>query len=251
MQGQRIPSFVRVGALLALVLMPVLGACTKGGQFDPTEVFNSDAFDSKKKLSGQREPVFPSGVPGTTTGVPAGSRQRLSAAARSVRRLRLANARRGGSWRGTAVARKRVRCRAKCRDRGAGRDGGSEAQAETKTQAETREHPGACSERPDAHQHRLEVGRSGAGSGGRAGQLAVAGAGVTRARQLASARSSAGAGIVANQLAGAARNSTGAKDGAAELAEPAGHDAIGGASLSKPLRYAAQRPPLAAPSRLE
>jgi hypothetical protein len=67
--------------------------------------------------------------------------------------------------------------------------------------------------------------------------LAVAGAGVvTRARQLASARSSAGASIVANQLAGAARNSTGAKDGAAELAEPAGHDAIGGASLSKPLR---------------
>ncbi len=70
MQGQRIPSFVRVGALLALVLMPVLGACTKGGQFDPTEVFNSDAFDGKKKVSGQREPVFPSGVPGTTTGVP-------------------------------------------------------------------------------------------------------------------------------------------------------------------------------------
>ncbi len=73
MQGQRIPSFVRVGALLALVLVlvPVLGACTKGGQFDPTEVFNSDVFDSKKKLSGQREAVFPNGVPGTTTGVPA------------------------------------------------------------------------------------------------------------------------------------------------------------------------------------
>jgi len=70
MQGERIPSFVRVGALLALVLMLVLGACTKGGQFDPTEIFNSDACDSKKKLAGQREPVFPNGVPGTTTGVP-------------------------------------------------------------------------------------------------------------------------------------------------------------------------------------
>lgn len=63
----------RVGSALALMLAlsPFLGACTKGGQFDPTEMLNSDMFDSKKKLSGQREPVFPSGVPGTTTGVPA------------------------------------------------------------------------------------------------------------------------------------------------------------------------------------
>jgi hypothetical protein len=61
-------SFVRLGSALALVL--VIAGCTKGGQFDPTEMFNSDAFDSKKKISGQREPVFPQGVPGTTTGVP-------------------------------------------------------------------------------------------------------------------------------------------------------------------------------------
>jgi len=58
----------RVGSVLALVL--VLAGCTKGGQFDPTEIFNSDAFDSKKKLKGDRELVFPNGVPGTTTGVP-------------------------------------------------------------------------------------------------------------------------------------------------------------------------------------
>ena len=32
---------------------------------------NSDMFDSKTKLKGQREPLFPNGVPGTTTGVPA------------------------------------------------------------------------------------------------------------------------------------------------------------------------------------
>ena len=69
MRAQRIPSLLRVASALTLVL--VLGACTKGGQFDPTEVFNSDAFDSKKKLSGPREAVFPNGVPGTTTGVPA------------------------------------------------------------------------------------------------------------------------------------------------------------------------------------
>jgi hypothetical protein len=62
-------SLLRLGSALAIVL--ALGACTKGGQFDPTEMFNSDVFDSKKKLAGQREPVFPDGVPGTSTGVPA------------------------------------------------------------------------------------------------------------------------------------------------------------------------------------
>jgi hypothetical protein len=69
MRRQRRGTPVRLGAALAIVL--ALGACTKGGQFDPTEVFNSDVFDSKKKLSGQRQAVFPDGVPGTTTGVPA------------------------------------------------------------------------------------------------------------------------------------------------------------------------------------
>jgi hypothetical protein len=72
-QGPARPSILRAGSALAfvLVLLPLLGACTKGGQFDPTEMLNSDMFDSKKKLSGQREPVFPAGVPGTTSGVPA------------------------------------------------------------------------------------------------------------------------------------------------------------------------------------
>jgi hypothetical protein len=73
MRARGLSSFARTGLALAalFVLLPLLGACTKGGQFDPTELFNSDAFDSKKKLSGQRVPVFPDGVPGTTTGVPA------------------------------------------------------------------------------------------------------------------------------------------------------------------------------------
>jgi hypothetical protein len=72
MRAQRRPSILHAGSALAfvLVLLPLLGACTKGGQFDPTELLNSDMFDSKKKLSGQREPVFPGGVPGTTAGVP-------------------------------------------------------------------------------------------------------------------------------------------------------------------------------------
>jgi outer membrane biosynthesis protein TonB len=59
----------RTTAALALAL--VIAGCTKGGQFDPTEIFNSDVFDSKKKLKGERSAVFPEGVPGATSGVPA------------------------------------------------------------------------------------------------------------------------------------------------------------------------------------
>jgi hypothetical protein len=59
----------RAASALALVLL--IAGCTKGGQFDPTEIFNSDMFDTKKKLKGEREPVFPEGVPGAASGVPA------------------------------------------------------------------------------------------------------------------------------------------------------------------------------------
>ena len=55
---------------VALVLLLAVAGCTKAGQFDPTEAFNSDVFDTKKKLKGDRIPVFPDGVPGATTGVP-------------------------------------------------------------------------------------------------------------------------------------------------------------------------------------
>ena len=61
-------SLVRLGAALAVVLMSA--GCTAGGQFDPTELINSETFSTKKKLQGDREPVFPNGVPGAATGVP-------------------------------------------------------------------------------------------------------------------------------------------------------------------------------------
>ncbi len=61
-------SLVRVGATLAFVL--VLAGCTPGGQFDPTELLSSDIFGTKKKLQGDRQPLFPNGVPGAETGVP-------------------------------------------------------------------------------------------------------------------------------------------------------------------------------------
>src|SRR5271155_4342043 len=68
MSRGRLSSLVRSGA--AFVLLVVLGACTAGGQFDPTEVVSTDVFNTKKKLSGEREPLFPQGVPGAETGVP-------------------------------------------------------------------------------------------------------------------------------------------------------------------------------------
>jgi hypothetical protein len=68
MPTPRMPSLFQWISVGALAL--VLAGCTPGGQFDPTVLLSSDMFDSKKKLAGEREPVFPGGVPGTTTGVP-------------------------------------------------------------------------------------------------------------------------------------------------------------------------------------
>jgi outer membrane biosynthesis protein TonB len=60
---------VRLGTVVALAA--ALVACTKGGQFDPTTLLDNDMFDTKKPVPGQRQPVFPNGVPGATTGIPA------------------------------------------------------------------------------------------------------------------------------------------------------------------------------------
>src|ERR1700739_2763009 len=69
MPQHRLLSLVRTGSLLAFAVM--LAACTKGGQFDPTTLLDNDMFNSKKPLVGQREPVFPNGVPGASSGIPA------------------------------------------------------------------------------------------------------------------------------------------------------------------------------------
>lgn len=68
MPKRRFASLSLVGSAFALVL--VVGGCTAGGQFDPTEVLSSDIFNTKKTLQGEREPLFPNGVPGAETGVP-------------------------------------------------------------------------------------------------------------------------------------------------------------------------------------
>jgi hypothetical protein len=69
MQARRKVPLLQVGSMLALIV--VLAGCTKGGQFDPTTILDNNMFDSKKPLKGQRELVFPNGVPGATTGIPA------------------------------------------------------------------------------------------------------------------------------------------------------------------------------------
>jgi hypothetical protein len=68
MPARQFPSLVWAGSALALML--VIMGCTPGGQFDPTEVISGDLFTSKKKIAGDREPLFPQGVPGAETGVP-------------------------------------------------------------------------------------------------------------------------------------------------------------------------------------
>lgn len=68
MPGRYDSSLVRVGSAVAFML--VLAGCTPGGQFDPAEALSADIFNTKKKVQGDREPVFPNGVPGAETGVP-------------------------------------------------------------------------------------------------------------------------------------------------------------------------------------
>ena len=59
----------RLIALTVLVaLSGVLGGCASGGSFDPSDLL--DFLDTKKKLPGERKPVFPEGVPGLEQGVP-------------------------------------------------------------------------------------------------------------------------------------------------------------------------------------
>ena len=60
-------SVARVVLAVVVVSAPVLAACSSSSldSLDPSEW-----FDTKKKLTGERRPVFPEGVPGVTSGVP-------------------------------------------------------------------------------------------------------------------------------------------------------------------------------------
>src|SRR6202012_3600280 len=58
-----------IAATVLVALSAVLAACsTSMDDFDPTSWL--DFLDTKKKLPGERKPVFPDGVPGLEQGVP-------------------------------------------------------------------------------------------------------------------------------------------------------------------------------------
>jgi hypothetical protein len=60
-------------AILAVSLVLPLAGCgalTGNYDFDPTDLVPTDWFNTKKKLPGERKPVFPEGVPGTSRGIP-------------------------------------------------------------------------------------------------------------------------------------------------------------------------------------
>src|SRR5215468_9147100 len=64
----RIASTFAVASTLAILL----GGCADVSDFaiDPSEWLAGDWFGNKKKLQGDRKPVFPEGVPGVSKGIP-------------------------------------------------------------------------------------------------------------------------------------------------------------------------------------
>ncbi len=66
-----------IAAVILIALSSALAGCGSMGNFDPSDLL--DFLDTKKKLPGERKPVFPEGVPGLEQGVPKdlykGSRQ--------------------------------------------------------------------------------------------------------------------------------------------------------------------------------
>ena len=58
-----------IAATVLIALSGALGGCAGGlSNFDPSDLL--DFLDTKKKLPGERKPVFPDGVPGLDQGVP-------------------------------------------------------------------------------------------------------------------------------------------------------------------------------------
>src|SRR5262245_61865082 len=63
---RRPPRLIATAVLIAL--SGALAGCGSTAGFDPSDLL--DFLDTKKKLSGDRKPVFPEGVPGLEQGVP-------------------------------------------------------------------------------------------------------------------------------------------------------------------------------------
>ena len=57
-----------IATAVLVALSGALAGCGSTGNFDPSDLL--DFLDTKKKLPGERKPVFPDGVPGLEQGVP-------------------------------------------------------------------------------------------------------------------------------------------------------------------------------------
>src|ERR1700751_4331620 len=57
-----------IAAAVLIALSGALAGCSSASGWDPTDLL--DWLDTKKKLPGDRKPVFPDGVPGLEQGVP-------------------------------------------------------------------------------------------------------------------------------------------------------------------------------------
>src|SRR3954462_12554430 len=57
-----------IAAAVLIALSGALAGCGSTAGFDPSDLL--DFLDTKKKLPGDRKPVFPEGVPGLEQGVP-------------------------------------------------------------------------------------------------------------------------------------------------------------------------------------
>jgi hypothetical protein len=60
----------RIVFAVSLLTLPLGGCGSIGDALDPTEWMAGDFFNTKKKLPGERKPVFPEGVPGVAQGIP-------------------------------------------------------------------------------------------------------------------------------------------------------------------------------------
>ena len=83
MQRRNSRSLVYAGC--ALTLMIGLGACTKGGQFDPTELVSGDMFEHEEKNSGRARAALPARRTRRGNRRTAGSGEGLPAAAGTAR----------------------------------------------------------------------------------------------------------------------------------------------------------------------
>ena len=63
-------SFARLVLVASALTLPLGGCASVGEALDPTEWFAGEIFSTKKKLPGDRKPVFPEGVPGVAQGIP-------------------------------------------------------------------------------------------------------------------------------------------------------------------------------------